>query len=388
LNLLFVTPAYEPAWNLGGIVRALSVLCRGLAGQGHQVTVYALNVNGKGGTLNLPADQPVDQGGVLSYFFPSTFGPQSLWDSRALLQRLHRTAKDFDLVYASAIWQWLGVATAAVCHRYQVPLVIGTHGSFAQPLMKRHSWRKTLYWRAFLKRSLNRATALHFTTTYEKRMSAHLLGDYQSFVVPNAIDCQFFRPKKGNRQAFRDHHGIPQDAPVIITVGRADPKKRVDLLIQSLTFLPKLRLLVVGPDSYHLMGQWQKLAISLGVANRVHRTGHLEGEDLVDAYNAADLFSLISVDENFGNVVIEAMACGLPILVSEGVGSGEEVIDQPVGKMVRLNQTEIVAALDDFYQNRDLWAQWGENAVKVARTRFSAENVAKLMAQEFQNLSK
>jgi hypothetical protein len=74
MRLLFVLPAYEPAWPLGGVVRCMANLCRGLVRAGHSVAVYTLNTDGKGGELSYPCDIPVDQVVSQVYYHRSTFG--------------------------------------------------------------------------------------------------------------------------------------------------------------------------------------------------------------------------------------------------------------------------------------------------------------------------
>lgn len=386
MNLLFVLPAYEPAWAFGGVVRAMSSLCRGLASLGHQVTVYTTNSKATGSSLPWPCGEAVDQGGVATYYFSPTFGAGSVWDSRALRHRLRRTVGQFQLVYLSAIWQWLGVGASAICAGQGVPLVVGPHGSFDKALRRRHRWRKTLYWRWFLKRSLGRAAALHFTTDHERQESADLLSWFAGFVVPNSLDCDYFRPLPETRAAFRRRHGLALEAPVVLSVGRPDAKKRLDLLIQSLARLPELNLLVVGSDQGPVAHGWKALAAEMGVAGRVIFTGHLEGETLVQAYSAGDVLALLSDDENFGNVVVEAMACQLPVLVSPRVGAWEEVQDAQVGWAVPLTTAAVVEALGDFLRERARWAAWGQNCRRVAQERFAAPTVAALMARAFQDV--
>jgi glycosyltransferase involved in cell wall biosynthesis len=357
-----------------------------MAGQGHRVTVYTTNADGRGGTLNFPLGEPVALGGVETCFFPGTFGPKSVWDSRALVGRLQETAGSFDLVYGAAVWQWMGVATASVCASRGVPLVMGTRGSFDRSLWERGRWKKDLFWRLFLKRALSRAAALHLTTAYERRESEARLGQFDSFIVPNGLDCDYFAPVEEARGRFRQRYGIPAEAPLVITVGRSDPKKRVDLLIRAVWRTPDLYLAVVGGDAGELAQSWKNLARDLGAGPRVTWTGHLEGRELVDAYAAADVFSLISRDENFGMVAVEALACGLPILVTREVGVWEEVSDAHVGMGVDYDLEAIIGALDHFRQNRPLWAGWGENGRRVARERFAREGVARLMAQAFNDV--
>jgi glycosyltransferase involved in cell wall biosynthesis len=386
MNLLFVLPAYEPAWAFGGVVRCTSSLCRGLVGLGHQVTVYTTNADGKGRALEVPKGSPRDQGGVLTYFFPSTFGSGSVFDSRVLVGRLRRTVRQFDLVYLSAIWQWLGLSTSIICNREHVPLVMGTHGSFDKILRQRHWLRKTLYWHLFLKKAMSQASAIHFTTEYERQENADLLSEAASFIVPNGLDCSYFRPRPETRTQFRERYDLGQEVPLVITVARSDPKKRIDLLIRALSQVSEIYLLVVGPREGDLTASWKNLAQQLQVADRVIWTGHLEGEELLQAYSAADMFSLVSEDENFGMVVVEAMACGIPILVNPEVAVWEEVKALDVGMGVNLEADAIARALADFVHHRALWLKRGRNSLEVAHQFFDREKVAALMARAFEDV--
>jgi glycosyltransferase involved in cell wall biosynthesis len=385
MNLLVVVPAYEPAWALGGVVRCMSSLCRGLVSLGHQVTVYTTNNDGMGARLSVPCGEPVDQGGVTTYFFPSTFGG-SVWDSRALIRCLGGTLADFQLVYVAAVWQWLGIAVSSCCRKHRVPLVMGIHGSLDQALRHRFRWRKNFYWHAFLKRSLAHSAALHLTTDYERGESRDLLSGFASFIVPNGLDCTYFRPIETARSEFRRRFRLPCEAPVAISVGRPDPKKRVDLLIRGLVSNTVLYLLVVGATEGEIFLSWKTLARELGVEDRVIWTGFLHGEELIQAYAAADFFALISEDENFGNVVVEAMACKLPVLVSEEVGVWGEIRTAAAGMALPAKASEVDRGLADFLKQRELWAAWGENGRRLVLERFAADKVAATMAQAFEDV--
>jgi glycosyltransferase involved in cell wall biosynthesis len=357
-----------------------------LAALGHKVTVYSINADGQGNKLNLPEGQPVDQGGVLTYFFPSTFGLGSVFDSRALIYQLRQDVVNFDLVYVSAIWQWLGLSTSLICTTQKVPMVVGIHGSMDKALLRKGQTKKIIFWYLLLKKALTRASALHLTTEHERRESAQLLFNFRSFIVPNSLDCGYFRPMKQYRSTFRKHYNIPSIAPLLITVGRADPGKRIDLLIRALVSIPDLYLLIVGPEMCNLTIAWKGLAEAMGVSERIIWTGHLAGEELLTAYGAADIFSLISNSENFGMVVAEAMACGLPILVSPRVGVWDEIKDDAVGMAVGPDSEAIATVLSDFINRRSLWAAWGGNGIRVSKRRFANDKVADLMVQAFRDV--
>lgn len=185
---------------------------------------------------------------------------------------------------------------------------------------------------------------------------------------------------------FRSRYGIPIDVPLLITVGRADSKKRVDLLIRALSFTPDLYLLIVGPEMCELTRSWKGLAEELNVSDRIIWTGHLAGEELLSAYGAADIFSLISNDENFGMAVVEAMGCGLLILINPEVGVSEVVKLANGVMLVEKNPEAIAKALQGFLNQRERWDAWRKNNLQVAHEHFAKDKVATIMAQAFGDL--
>ena len=384
MRLLFVLPAYEPAWAFGGVVRCISNLCRGLAAQGHTVSVYTTNANGMGQALEMPLDTPVHLSGVEVYYFPSTFGPQSVWDSRALVRKLKQSVEQYDIVYVSAVWQWLGYETTKICQRAGVPSVFGIHGSLDSRLLGRHRFRKLLYWYLVLQRTLHRASAIHFTTAYERSETREI--GVASFVAPNGLDTGEFR-RMNSSAIVKKKYGIPADAPLVLTVGRIDdPKKRLDLLISVLPQINAVYLAIVGPDDSSLARRYKDLSRELNVGNRVIWTGYKTGKDLIEIYSAADVFALLSEDENFGMVVVEAMACSTPVLVSPYVGVWHEIEDASVGMAVEMTPQEVVQALSSLVHKPSMWNAWGENAQRIVEERFAIDRVAELMSQAFEDV--
>jgi len=151
-------------------------------------------------------------------------------------------------------------------------------------------------------------------------------------VVPNGVDAERFRP--ADRVTARRRFGLPEQAPVLVTVGGLCERKGFHRVIECLPTLarrfPGLRYLVVGGASPE--GDWgprlRALAERLGVAERVRFAGPLPPEELRWALSAADVFVLASSNEGWANVLLEAMACGLPVVVTD-VGGSREVVCRP-----------------------------------------------------------
>jgi glycosyltransferase involved in cell wall biosynthesis len=159
MKFLLVTPAYEPAWEYGGVVASNSNLCRAMAKLGVSVTVYTTNASKGNKPLDVPLGVPVNLGGVEVYYFKSTFGANNNFCSRVLTKKLWQTVSNFDVVYVVALWQWIGIEAARACRKMKVPMVVAIKGGFSKRLLKKSYIKKQLFWLLFLRRALQIATA-------------------------------------------------------------------------------------------------------------------------------------------------------------------------------------------------------------------------------------
>ena len=155
-------PVYEPAYRFGGgVVSSMSTLCRALAKSGTSVTVYTTNASGSDEPLNVPLGESVDLDGVKVFYFKSTFGPKSMFDSRTLTKQLWHTIEEFDVVYVAAWFMWIGISTAKICKKKKVPMIAGVRGGFTVRARSKSYIKKKLFRKLFMRRALNSAAAVH-----------------------------------------------------------------------------------------------------------------------------------------------------------------------------------------------------------------------------------
>jgi glycosyltransferase involved in cell wall biosynthesis len=382
MRLLIVTPTYEPAWKHGGVIVSNSTLARELVKLGVRTTVYTTNTSGEREPLKVPLAQPVSRGGVEVFYFPSTFGPQGNFYSTGLSRKLWETVQDFDLVYVVALWQWIGIDAARACRRGGVPMVVATKGGFAACLRRKSYLKKKLFHTLFLKRALRSAAALHLTNAGERADAGTWLEGLPFFYCPNAVDPERYGARPVQGQAFRLAWNIPPQAPVMVSVGRPDWKKGVDLLIRALAGAPRWYLVFAGDPESGQAGQWRRLAQRLGVADRMIWPGFLSGPDLQAALSAADLFALVSANENFGMAVVEAMLCGLPVMISRAVGVWHDIKEQRFTLAVDRQVESIVAALSRFERQRQEAAVDGGAIRRFAIDRYAPPVIARRFLAE------
>lgn len=144
-------------------------------------------------------------------------------------------------------------------------------------------------------------------------------------VWSRGVDATQFHPRRRS-SAWRERlTGGHSNAPLLLYVGRLSPEKRVDWLQPILADLPGVRLAVVGD------GPARPALERLFDRSRVVFTGYLRGADLANAYAAADVFTFPAANETFGNVVLEAMASGLPVVAARAGGPLDSVVEGETG---------------------------------------------------------
>ena len=165
----------------------------------------------------------------------------------------------------------------------------------------------------------------------------------RDIVISNGVDVRHFA--KVDATEFRDRYHIPPQSKVVLFVARLEPEKCADTLIRATSAIvaatPAVHILIVGGGSEHQ--KLIQLAEKLGVADRITFTGRVSDDDLLMSYSACDLFVLPSVVELEGMVVLEAMACGAPILIADSKESASPYFVEGNGYLFKWNDPDDLA---------------------------------------------
>ncbi|MGC2525608.1 MAG: glycosyltransferase, partial [Stellaceae bacterium] len=161
-------------------------------------------------------------------------------------------------------------------------------------------------------------------------------------VLRNGVDLAQFRP--GDRAAAR--RGLGLTRPTLLAVGNLVALKRHKLMVEALALLPETDLVIVGDGPQR--GAIEALARQRGIPDRVRLLGRLPQERLAQIYQAADLLLLVSTHEGWPNVLLESMACGTPVVVSEIAGIADIVATPAAGLVVAaVTAQRLAAAISD-----------------------------------------
>jgi len=246
-------------------------------------------------------------------------------------------------------------------------------------------WKKALYLAWRLRSDLNRAAALHFTTGIERDRTRALRLRVPALVEPNGIDSTDM-DRLPPRGAFRARHGFG-DRLLVLFLGRLHPKKGLDLLLPAFAAAapPQAVLVVAGPDGGYKARLEVEVA-SLGLQGRVLIPGQLLHSDKWSALVDADLFVLPSRQENFGVAVVESLAAGTPVLVSDQVNLYPEIREAGVGGVTSLQPDELARELASWLTDPVRRAKAAERAAAFVRQRYLWSAIASRWAEHYSRL--
>jgi glycosyltransferase involved in cell wall biosynthesis len=313
----------------GGPIEAVRRISEVLLSEGHHVKVACLETKEEASSRSFPFPVVGLGAGKGKFGYNPTF---TKW--------IQENAKNFDAVVLHGLWNYSSVGAWLGLRKDKTPYFIYSHGMLDYYFRDRYPvkhFAKQLYWWLAEGRVLRDAAAVLFTCEEERIRARQVFSgySYRERVVRfgTADPCG---DAKREERAFRSASPALREKPFLLFLSRIHPKKGCDLLIRafadSLKLIPpNLDLVIAGPDQVGITSELKKLADKLGVGDRTHWPGMLQGELKWGAFRSAKAMILPSHQENFGIVVAESMACSTPVLISDKVNVWREVVSSQSG---------------------------------------------------------
>jgi len=375
MKILHVVPTYLPATRYGGPIHSVHGLCRGLVEAGESVDVLTTSVDGDQDS-DVPHEQPVELDGVQITYFRSRVGRRLYW-APAMQRALERTIGQYDIVHLHAVYLWPTNMAARVAHSAGVPYVISPRGMLVPELVSRkNAWVKNGWLTLIESLTLAHAAHVHMTSARELEDARRLPLPLPSpVIVPNGVNG----PERDFRGQISERaRALIAGGPYVLFLGRVHWKKGLPRTVEALRGTT-MRLLVCGPDDEGFASELRKLAESLGVGGQVRIEGAVAGADKWALLEAARCVVLASDNENFGNVVPEAMWMKTPVVVSDRTGAAEVVERAGAGLVCERTPEAVRAALLELWQNDAQRAAMGEAGERYARDNLTWRSVAERM---------
>lgn len=292
------------------------------------------------------------------------FAPSILWHG-------WRYARDVDFITLHSLYSFPVLAGYLLARLYRKPYGLWPHGVLFPVQRRIGVGRKMIYDWLIARHILNHASALIFDAPGEREEAYRLGLTPPSIVIPHGFDASEFErlPPKGLFRAkyFDGHLG-----PLLLYLSRLNAKKGLDLLVQAFALVanqvPSVRLAIVGkgdPPSFE--SEVKGWLHEHSLEKYTSLPGLLIGQERLQAFADADVFVFPSEAENFGFAMFEAMACRVPVIISDTIDYAIEVQRYEAGLVVRRDPQEFANAILKLLLDSDLRKRMGENGLRMAQ---------------------
>lgn len=308
--------------------------------------------------------------------FSLGLGPRRLGRSPTMHRWLDQRASagDVALIHGHGLWLMVNVYPGWVARKYDIPLVFSPRGTLSRWAMSSGSPVKRVFWPLLQRPALTATTCFHATADSEFEDIRGMGFRQPVAIIPNGVDVP-----PGKASGSRDWR-------TLLFLGRIHPKKGLDLLLPAWGAVqdrfPEWRLKVVGPDDGGYLPRTRQLAEKLGL-KRVEFTGALLGDAKWQAYRDAEVFALPTYSENFGLSVAEALASGIPAIVTRGA-PWRGLEEHRAGWWVDIGVDALVASFNDALSRPVIELEaMGARGREWMQADFSWTRIAQMMGETY-----
>jgi glycosyltransferase involved in cell wall biosynthesis len=299
--------------------------------------------------------------------------------------RLLRTVlRDALFVHIHGVWEPILKNAASIARQNRIPYCLQPHGMLDVWSMNQKRLKKQLALFLGYRKMLDRAKFILALNADEAQLLGPLGLRAPNLIIPNGIFLEEFAvlPPKG---FFRELMPELDGKRVVLFLSRLHTKKGLDILAAAFARLakshPDANLVVAGPDG-GARDDFESLVNQLGMKDRVHLVGPLYGGDKLRALVDATCFCLPSRQEGFSVAITEALACGLPVVVSDACHF-PEVKSAHAGAVVSLDPAEVASALAGILDNPAMASIMGRNGQQLVRENYTWPRIAELTVQGY-----
>lgn len=377
MNILHISPYYAPAYAFGGVVRALEGLAQAQAAAGHHVTILttdALSLDSR-----LQAGEELRNGirviRAKNWVYP--LRRYNLSSAFGMASRAKKLLAQADIVH---LHEFRTIENLLIVPQCEKPIVLSPHGT-----LKLETGRSQLkiLWDKLLSPRIAPKIA-HVIALAEAELAdiqalwPHFGNTKTAFsIVPNGVNLADFAMLPDDK-AFRAKFGLG-DARIILFMGRLHERKGVEALTRAFIAaqLPNTKLVLAGPD------EGMRSTLEHLANENVILTGYLDGEERLGALAAASIFALPATGEGLSMAVLEALAAGLPVLLSHGCNL-PEAETYGAGRVIAPTVENLTMTMQAMF-DADL-AEMGKNARRLIHERFTWEQVVTQLDRVYRDL--
>jgi glycosyltransferase involved in cell wall biosynthesis len=361
-------------------------MARAVAALGHEVAIYTTDREMDAAERARAAAGRID--GVDVHVFPQ-HAPTLFGTSFPLARALAEAIPTADVVHLHSLYLFHTWAAARLCRRHGVPYLLRPHGTLDPYLWRRHRARKAVLEALFQNRVLRQAAAIHYTAEEEMRLAAPYAQGARGVVIPNGLDMSQYAemPPRGE---FRRAHPEIGGRRIVLFLSRLNFKKGLDVLIPGFARAARrfddLHLVIAGPDDGQLAAA-QGWVAEQGVGGRTTFVGMLDHRAKLACFRDAAMFALPSYSENFGIAIVEALACGVPVAISDRVNIWREIETADAGLVAPPTADDVARQIETLAGDPARAAEMGERGRRLVEAKFAWSTIARDLETVYRSLA-
>ena len=377
LKILMIVPA------LGAVYGGPSLTAIGLAGAlgrlGASVDVVTTNADGDQ-NQDVPLEEWIVHSGYRLRYFPRLHFSE-FKVSLPLLRWLYNHLRDYDIVHGTSVFNFPALAYSSLAQLQGIPYVINPQGMLEPWALAHKAWKKKIYFQIIERPRLVTAAAIHCLTIHEAENVAALGLGTPLVIVPNGVSEEELESQSVDREPLFQQFPNLRKKTLVLFLHRVDPKKGLDILApafaEACRRLPELdlHLVVAGPPTDNFLPVAQGYFKTAGCSDRTTFTGMISGDVKRAALAAATVFVTPTYSEGFSMAVLEAMAAGLPSVLTTGCNF-PEAGDVGAASVVEIDSAAFGAALIALLSDAARARAMGERARMFVRRFYSWEAAA------------
>ena len=386
MKILIISGTFPPR-KFGGITGSSFKLAVALKNLGHKVTVFTTDTgNDKNNRLNVESISSLY--GFEVYYFKNISNKIAFkyrfYTPIGINSKLRSNIKNFDIIAIQDYRSIFNIIIYYFSKKYKIPYVIRARGSL--PYNVGNKILKIIFDKLYGNKILQSASKLIALSRIEAENFQSFGGDRKKIeIVPNWVNIKDYinLPEKGS---FRKKNQISSNKKIILSLGRLNKIKGLDLLIlacsEVFNKIENVELIIVGPDDGDFF-RLKNLVKSLKIEQKVKFLGPLYGEEKIAAYVDANVFVLPSIYEVFGNTIIEALACGTPVITTIRCQISDLV--EKAGLVTEYNSSSMKEAIIKILTDHIFSEKMGNIGRKIVLNEFNHKTIIKRLEKIYLN---
>ena len=380
LKILYLLQFFVPAWRFGGVVQLAYNIAKGMAQRGHEVTVFSTDAFEPGRRIE-EKKNVID--GIEIFYFKNVnnylASKHRIVQPKSLKKQLKKHIQDYDVIHLLDIYAISTFWAYKYSRKGNVPFFITTSGVLSDYSQKSKGVLKKIF-NIFLKKTLLNAEAVIVQTESEKK-DCEKLGIKNLNLIKPGINLTEYN-NLPSRNIFREKYNLKDDDFCILFLGRIHEVKGIKFLIDAIGQIrnSKVFLVIVGSKNDYLDHLLKDIQ-NFDTNNQIILTGWVSEEEKFEAYMGSDIYCLPSLYDCAPITILEACACGLPIITTTSNGLFEIARDG-AGLVVDPEDSDALKnAILEMTNDRDSMKQLGNKGRSIIQADFDWDNKLKELEQ-------